>query len=564
MNALDLPPKMPSPLPPPSPLLSPPSPGSPAHRRRRRVLTDGDWNQRPCNLSSDHRPTAHDISKSAQSALQLLQARSDLQAQQQRHARRQNHLRAEAHARLTAGPVPFPTSSEPKLKQRSSRAQRDSAETFFSTRTLPQAGRGHFTSDPPHLSRNSMDSADTTNSHARPASTHSNRSNRSSRSARTSFHSAHSSLDPAGRAFTDFEAIPEGCQPPNAAHSPTVPQSDSQRRRASSASSSLQPQADLLSSMWDVDPEEANSPLHEREPGPASISAYSKSSFRWEDVVPSPRRSRTRSTISAPVSRQPLTPDERPARPSSARQSSPVRKTTSRSDGLLLSDLTSLRALDVGHRQLSHASSLARTLTRPLSAPLKPMLQFWLAASLSTFALMSLSTVMACSYLLTMYDDAARRTRAIKSTAVKASAKATPVSLPMKSIARLFLYPIRGLFGWSVSLPQSESASRPSSPDNKDFHNREAEDSPRPPGPRPPLGPLLASLMLTLTVAMGAGLFRLVAQYRGRADDASGSDADDGVARDDSETFGHIPRASNDYRPSRPSRSRTTSLHNEG
>ena len=79
----------------------------------------------------------------------------------------------------------------------------------------------------------------------------------------------------------------------------------------------------------------------------------------------------------------------------------------------VVSDLAALRSLDAAHHQLSNAGHLAKTLTRQISTPLKPILQFWLAASISSVALISLVTFMILSYVLTAWDDVGTRGRSV-------------------------------------------------------------------------------------------------------------------------------------------------------
>ncbi|KDN41799.1 hypothetical protein K437DRAFT_170924, partial [Tilletiaria anomala UBC 951] len=83
-------------------------------------------------------------------------------------------------------------------------------------------------------------------------------------------------------------------------------------------------------------------------------------------------------------------------------------------------DLAVLRRLDVAHHQLMNTGQLAKTLTRQISTPLKPLLHFWLAASISSVALVSLVAFVMLSYVLTVWDDLSARSRSVGQAAGQA------------------------------------------------------------------------------------------------------------------------------------------------
>ncbi len=216
-------------------------------------------------------------------------------------------------------------------------------------------------------------------------------------------------------------------------------------------------------------------------------------------------------------------------------------------------ELQTLRSLDSAHLQLAHAGQLARTLTRQVAGPLKPVLQFGLVATISSVAFVSLLTFMMLSYVLTAWDDVGARGRSV-GLAAGSARKNLESSM---SWARKILSPFPAIHteeahrgsGPQPSTSQQQSPPRTRGPARKKStirsaiarvmpsmgyrsnassdsekdsasrsHERRRPDESKPgappPGPRPPLRVLIPSIFFTIFLAMGAGLISAFANYK--------------------------------------------------
>lgn len=223
---------------------------------------------------------------------------------------------------------------------------------------------------------------------------------------------------------------------------------------------------------------------------------------------------------------------------SAASPSSHHRRASSIPDAVLL------ESLQVAHKQLASAGNLALTLTRQLSAPLRPVFHMTLFLSISSITVLSLAAFLCASYMLTAWDDVSTRTQKVGAAAgrtkqrlektldwmlgpgqVSADSKAkettsesrTPREAsstasskastgrrgPVLAAGHAFLWPARMAFSATTTI--AHTITPPSI--TKIF----AEPEPKPRAssslpPRPPLSTLLPSILFTLFLAMGAGL----------------------------------------------------------
>ena len=231
------------------------------------------------------------------------------------------------------------------------------------------------------------------------------------------------------------------------------------------------------------------------------------------------------------------------------------RRTRSSNSGLD-ADLNSLRSLDVAQYQLINAGQLARTLTRQVATPVKPLLQFCLVATISSVAFISLVTFMLLSYFLTFWDDIGEHGRNVGVAAGQArrnleasmewgrkmlspappqlgfEGSSAPNSRPesphvgqsqasehhtptfgfRSTLARVVPSSVRSRFSVSdeEKRKKEEEAARKA-------RQKEQQQRPRGPGsfgPRPPLRSLIPSILFTLIVAISASLITAFANYR--------------------------------------------------
>lgn len=76
-------------------------------------------------------------------------------------------------------------------------------------------------------------------------------------------------------------------------------------------------------------------------------------------------------------------------------------------------DVVLLESLNVAQKQLASAGNLALTLTRQLSAPLRPVFHMTLFLSISSITVLSLACFLCASYMLTAWDDVSKRTQKV-------------------------------------------------------------------------------------------------------------------------------------------------------
>ncbi|KAN0062927.1 hypothetical protein ACQY0O_004748 [Thecaphora frezii] len=126
-------------------------------------------------------------------------------------------------------------------------------------------------------------------------------------------------------------------------------------------------------------------------------------------------------------------------------------------------DIALMDGLHVAQHQLATAGNLAVTLTRQLSAPLRPVFHLTLFLSISSITLVSLTCFLAAGYLLTAWDDVSARSRRVGAAAGNAR----------KSI--------EATVTWGVKMLGSE----PQQPERHRPHQRSQS-------PIPPAGPAVA------------------------------------------------------------------------
>ncbi|SPO30141.1 uncharacterized protein UTRI_05980 [Ustilago trichophora] len=243
-------------------------------------------------------------------------------------------------------------------------------------------------------------------------------------------------------------------------------------------------------------------------------------------------------------------------------------------------DAVLLDSLNVAHKQLASAGNLALTLTRQLSAPLRPVFHMTLFLSISSITVISLACFLCASYMLTAWDDASKRAHKVGEVAGRTrhrfertldwgmrmlgpndapsrgnnkpngKAKATEASAESASEFRsargatassgttstkaesgkrnsvssaaghLFFWPAR--MAWSGA---SVVAYRITPPSITKLFEQDKTKSKSTLPPRPPLSTLLPSILFTLLLAVGAGLTSFLASRRA-AQAASGMSGD--------------------------------------
>ncbi|SNX86692.1 uncharacterized protein MEPE_05401 [Melanopsichium pennsylvanicum] len=226
-----------------------------------------------------------------------------------------------------------------------------------------------------------------------------------------------------------------------------------------------------------------------------------------------------------------------------------------------ISDAMLLDSLNVAHNQLASAGNLALTLTRQLSAPLRPVFRMTLFLSISSITVLSLACFLCASYMLTAWDDVSKRTHKVGRAAGKTKHKFErtldwglkmlgPNDAPTrgnskpasKSFAEAPSGPrsARGASGTtSNASSKGDAESRGSKHSvllwparmawsgattvayhmtpatiSKMFEPKTAKAKPSNLPPRPPLSTLLPSILFTLLLALGAGLNSFLASRR--------------------------------------------------
>lgn len=222
-------------------------------------------------------------------------------------------------------------------------------------------------------------------------------------------------------------------------------------------------------------------------------------------------------------------------------------------------DLALLSSLGIAQTPLSSAGNLALTLTRHLSVPLRPMLHLTMFLSISSFTFFALAGFLIAGYLITAWDDVNHRGKRIQANVGNAkrtfdsgvqwfermlcaepaetegqndAASKQSTAHHRRSSSRIVTAPIRLAFAVPVtiaykltptsvseslgyggarpdgtSLPRPTPSSMGSGPPRASSHS---PDSSLP--PRPPLSSLLPSILLTVVIALGAGLASFFAQ----------------------------------------------------
>lgn len=245
-------------------------------------------------------------------------------------------------------------------------------------------------------------------------------------------------------------------------------------------------------------------------------------------------------------------------------------------------DVALLESLNVAHKQLASAGSLAITLTRQLSAPLRPVFHMTLFLSISSITVLSLACFLCASYMLTAWDDVSKRThkvgevasrtrvrfertlewgihmlgsgdatstaaagqaasdaqsasraaRGATSSAGKASKDGAEAKSrgPVLTAGHAFLWPAR--MAWSGASNVAHRITPPTISkifeQNREQGKGKARANTRPTlPPRPPLSTLLPSILFTLLLAFGAGLTSFLASRRAAAAEASSGDEQD-------------------------------------
>ncbi|EPQ27219.1 uncharacterized protein PFL1_05142 [Pseudozyma flocculosa PF-1] len=248
-------------------------------------------------------------------------------------------------------------------------------------------------------------------------------------------------------------------------------------------------------------------------------------------------------------------------------------------------DVALLDSLNVAQNQLATAGNLAATLTRQLSAPLRPVFHLTLFLSISSITLVSLACFLAAGYFLTAWDDLATKRQRVGAAAGSArknlgatvawgmhmlsdspspasrnrrpqkpasetddanadgydipgsseqarsrTHRAWPVSFALASASavacRVLPKPLYEAMG--LSSTGFAGGDRPTMP--RGTRPREAGTRPSPAStsrlpPRPPLSLLLPSIFFTLLIAVGAGLASFFASRRAAAASAGAGEA---------------------------------------
>lgn len=239
-----------------------------------------------------------------------------------------------------------------------------------------------------------------------------------------------------------------------------------------------------------------------------------------------------------------------------------------------MSDAALLDSLNVAHKQLASAGNLALTLTRQLSAPLRPFFHMTLFFSISSITVASLACFLLVSYMLTAWDDVSQRSQKVSRVAIQTKTKvecglgwgirmlgssdagkgstfntassdskartgsttdAKTKKVPAPAASDVVFWPMRMALTGAGSIASrvtpapiadmfsspKESASSKPYPSTRPAQRQSGSALP----PRPPLSLLLPSIMFTLVIAIGAGLTSFFASRRAAAGAARTSPA---------------------------------------
>ncbi len=227
-----------------------------------------------------------------------------------------------------------------------------------------------------------------------------------------------------------------------------------------------------------------------------------------------------------------------------------------------------LEGLHVAHKQLASAGNMALTLTRQLSAPLRPVFHMTLFLSISSLTVLSLACFLCASYMLTAWDDVSTRTHKVREVAGRtkdrfertldwgrkklgpgevpsgnagkanvngdffgatsfetrpargassSSGTASPKPSaekrgPVSAAGYAFLWPARMAFSGATMV--AHHVTPPSVSKMFSEHKSDSRSLP----PRPPLSTLLPSILFTLLLAIGAGLTSFLASRKASAE----------------------------------------------
>ncbi|UZJ54303.1 hypothetical protein CBS101457_003623 [Exobasidium rhododendri] len=220
-----------------------------------------------------------------------------------------------------------------------------------------------------------------------------------------------------------------------------------------------------------------------------------------------------------------------------------------------LQDVALLSSSEVAQTQMASANSLALTFTHHLSLSLKPMLYLTILLSISSFAFVALAGCLVIGYMITAWDDVNSRGKVIQKnvSSVKSwcgklllggqdgSSPPPPDASSLKhddeqqhhhTSSRMLSAPIRFAFAFPATIAykltptaisdtlglgserEDDTASRSTNPhtSSSSHGGMKGSRSDSPPDfrasipPRPPLSALLPSILLTILLALGAGI----------------------------------------------------------
>lgn len=274
---------------------------------------------------------------------------------------------------------------------------------------------------------------------------------------------------------------------------------------------------------------------------------------------------RRTTSFSLPASRRGSIRGESPFASSS---STPFSETQGYRRSSSISDAVILESLNVAHKQLASAGNLALTLTRQLSAPLRPVFHMTLFLSISSITVLSLACFLCASYMLTVWDDVSKQSHKVgevagktkhkfertldwglrmlgsQETGVRASSKPSspPSSIkgettwvpsqdskeattkgPIAAVGHVVFWPARMV--WSATSSVAYRVTPPAVSklfeSNPSCSQKQKSGSSLP--PRPPLSTLLPSIFFTLILAIGAGLSSFLASRKPAANNGPGT-----------------------------------------
>lgn len=214
-------------------------------------------------------------------------------------------------------------------------------------------------------------------------------------------------------------------------------------------------------------------------------------------------------------------------------------------------DAVLIEGLHVAHKQLASAGHMALTLTRQLSAPLRPVFHMTLFLSISSITVLSLACFLCASYMLTAWDDVSVRTNKVRevagrtkhrfegaldwgrkklgpeaaSTSARGGAGAGDAAFEgagekrgaVSAAGHAFIWPARMAYSGAATVAHHVTPKMFTEPKGDDAESKRGSTLP----PRPPLSTLLPSILFTLLLAIGAGLTSFWASRKEGGPDAS-------------------------------------------